>query len=130
MTPEQMKDVAPGFDWSAYFAGIGLNQKTDVNVATPMFFKEMPGWLSSSPISDWQTYLRWSVINANAAALSSKFVDEDFNFRGRVLQGSKENLPRWKRCVQGTDRVLGEALGEVYVKKAFPPAAKARARHG
>jgi len=127
MTPEQMKDVAPGFDWSAYFAGIGLNQKTDVNVATPMFFKEMPGWLNSSPISDWQTYLRWNVINANAAALSSKFVDEDFNFRGRVLQGSKENLPRWKRCVQGTDRVLGEALGEVYVKKAFPPAAKARA---
>jgi putative endopeptidase len=127
MTMEQMKDVAPGFDWSAYFSSIGLAQKTDVNVATPMFFKELPGWLNSAPISDWQTYLRWHVINANAAALSSKFVDEDFNFRGRVLQGSKENLPRWKRCVQGTDRVLGEALGEVYVKKAFPPAAKVRA---
>ena len=50
-----------------------------------------------------------------------------FNFKGKTLQGSKENLPRWKRCVAGTDRVLGEALGEVYVKKAFPPAAKARA---
>src|SRR6185503_7130994 len=67
------------------------------------------------------------LINNTAAALSAKFVEEDFNFKGKVLQGSKENLPRWKRCVGGTDRVLGEALGEVYVKKAFPPAAKARA---
>jgi predicted metalloendopeptidase len=83
--------------------------------------------LTSVPISDWQTYLRWHVINYAAVALSSAFVAEDFNFKGKVLQGAKENLPRWKRCVAGTDRVLGEALGEVWVKKAFPPSAKARA---
>jgi putative endopeptidase len=127
MTMAQMKEAAPGFDWSAYFQNIGLTQKTDVNVATPNFFKAMEQWLTATPMSDWQTYLRWHVINANAAALSSKFVDEDFNFKGKILQGSRENLPRWKRCVGGTDRVLGEALGEVYVKTAFPPAAKARA---
>ena len=127
MTMAQMKEAAPGFDWPAYFQNIGLTQKTDVNVATPNFFKAMEQWLTATPLSDWQTYLRWQVINASAAALSSKFVDEDFNFKGKVLQGSKENLPRWKRCVGGTDRVLGEALGEVYVKTAFPPAAKARA---
>jgi putative endopeptidase len=83
--------------------------------------------LTSTPIADWQTYLRWHLINNTAQQLPAKFVDEDFNFKGKILQGSKENLPRWKRCVAGTDRVLGEALGEVYVKKAFPPAAKARA---
>jgi putative endopeptidase len=126
-TMAEMKEVAPTFDWAKYMQRLGITQNIDVNVATPDFFKTMNDQLSNVPLSDWQTYLRWHLINATAAALSAKFVDEDFNFKGKVLQGSKENLPRWKRCVAGTDRVLGEALGEVYVKKAFPPAAKARA---
>lgn len=127
MTMAQMKDVAPGFDWPAYFKNLGLTRNADVNVATPKFFTEMGKWLADTPMADWQTYMRWHLINASAPALSAKFVDQAFNFNGKVLQGAKENLPRWKRCVSGTDRVLGEALGEVYVKKAFPPAAKERA---
>jgi putative endopeptidase len=127
MTMAQMKDVAAGFDWPSYFKNVGLKTQTDVNVAMPGFFKGMEQWLTTTPLPDWQTYLRWNVINNNAAALSSKFVDEDFNFKGKVLSGAPENLPRWKRCVAGTDRALGEALGEVYVKTAFPPPAKARA---
>ena len=127
MTVAQTHDLAPGFDWPGYLQALGVPQKADINVATPDFFKAMNQQLTSEAFGDWQTYLRWHLINANAAALSSKFVDEDFNFKGKILQGSKENLPRWKRCAAGTDRVLGEALGEVYVKRAFPPAAKARA---
>jgi putative endopeptidase len=127
MTVAQLRDVAAGFDWPTYFQKIGVPPNTDVNVAVPGFFKAMNQGLSSVPLADWQTYLRWHLINNTAAQLSSKFVDEDFNFKGKILQGSKENLPRWKRCVAVTDRALGEALGEVYVKKAFPPAAKARA---
>ncbi len=127
MTVAQIQELVPGFDWTLYFQRIGVPPKTDVNVENPDFFKAMNQRLSSVPFADWQTYLRWQLINSTAAALSSKFVDEDFNFKGTVLQGSKENLPRWKRCVAGTDRVLGEALGEVYVKRAFPPPAKARA---
>jgi putative endopeptidase len=127
MTVAQIHDLAPTFDWPGYMQALGVPQKADVNVATPDFFKAMNQQLTSASFGDWQTYLRWHLINSNAAALSSKFVDEDFNFKGKILQGSKENLPRWKRCAAGTDRVLGEALGEVYVKKAFPPAAKARA---
>ena len=127
MTVAQMHDLAPTFDWPGYLQALGVPQKADVNVATPDFFKAVNQQLTSASFGDWQTYLRWHLINSNAAALSSKFVDEDFNFKGKILQGSKENLPRWKRCAAGTDRVLGEALGEVYVKKAFPPAAKARA---
>ncbi|PYX63658.1 MAG: hypothetical protein DMG78_31440, partial [Acidobacteria bacterium] len=114
-------------DWPAYFQRIGLAQKADVNVAQPEFFKAFDQQLTATPLADWQTYLRWNLINYAAAYLSSKFVDEDFHFKGTVIQGAKENLPRWKRCVANTDRVLGEALGEVYVQKAFPPAAKARA---
>src|SRR5258705_246111 len=127
MTVAQLRELAGGFDWPIYFKTIGVPANTDVNVSSPGFFKAMNLQLSSVPIADWQTYLRWHLINSTAQQLPAKFVDEDFNFKGKILQGSKENLPRWKRCVAGTDRVLGEALGEVYVKKAFPPAAKARA---
>jgi len=127
MAMAKVQEVAPGFDWITYFQQMGVPQKADVNVATPDFFKAMDQRLSTVSMPDWQTYLRWQLINAAASGLSAKFVDEDFNFKGKVLTGSKENLPRWKRCVAATDRALGEALGEVYVKTAFPPAAKARA---
>ena len=127
MTVAQVTELAPAYDWPGYMQKLGVNSKGDVNVATPEFFKVVNQMLPSVPIAEWQTYLRWQLINNTAAALSSAFVNEDFNFKGTILQGSKENLPRWKRCVAGTDRVMGEALGEVWVKKAFPPAAKARA---
>ncbi|PYS69668.1 MAG: M13 family peptidase [Acidobacteria bacterium] len=127
MPMAQLRDVAPSFDWFAYFQRVGLVQKADVNVAQPEFFKAFDAQLTATPITDWQTYLRWNLINATASGLGAKFVDEDFHFKGTILQGSKENLPRWKRCVAATDRALGEALGEVYVEKAFPPAAKKRA---
>lgn len=127
MTVAQLSELIPVFNWPIYFQKTGVPPKTDVNVEQPDFFKAMNQQLTATPLTDWQTYLRWHLINATAAALSSKFVDEDFNFKGKVLQGSKENLPRWKRCAAGTDRALGEALGEVYVRTAFPPAAKARA---
>jgi putative endopeptidase len=128
MTVAQVKELAPAYDWDGYMKKLGVTAKTDINVATPDFFtKAVNPMLTSVPVSDWQTYLRWHVINNTAPALSAAFVDEDFNFKGKVLQGAKENLPRWKRCVAGTDRVLGEAVGEVWVKKAFPPSAKERA---
>src|SRR5438309_1835808 len=82
MTLTQMKDVAPTFDWPAYFQRIGLSQKADVNVAQPEFFKAFDQQLTATPLADWQTYLRWNFINYAAAYLSSKFVDEDFHFKG------------------------------------------------
>ena len=126
MTVAQLQELAPNFDWSAFFKGIGLKQKADVNVGSPEFFKVMNQQLTAVPMSDWQTYLRWHLINNTAASLSSPFVEEDFNFNRRILQGASENLPRWKRCVAATNTALGEALGQVYVKKAFPPSAKAQ----
>jgi len=79
-------------------------------------------------MADWKTYLRWHLVNAASNTLSSKFVQENFNFNGKYLQGTTEMLPRWRRCVASTDRALGEALGELYVRKTFPPEARARAR--
>ncbi|HYX28250.1 MAG TPA: M13 family metallopeptidase, partial [Pyrinomonadaceae bacterium] len=126
MHQAELKTLAPTFDWTTYFRTVG-HTTADVNVATPDFFKAMDKQLTEASIADWQTYLRWNIINRAASGLSAKFVDEDFHFKGTVLQGAKENLPRWKRCVSATDGALGEALGAVYVQKAFPPAAKERA---
>src|ERR1041384_3988493 len=106
MTMAQLQALTPNFDWADFFKTIGVPAKADTNVAQPKFFEEMNRQLSATPIADWQTYLRWPLITASA--------------------GATEQLPRWKRCVAATDNNLGEALGEVYVKRAFPPEAKAR----
>jgi putative endopeptidase len=121
-----VKDLAPTFDWASYAQNVA-HSKADVNVATPDFFRAMETQLNDRSTADWQAYLRWNIINRAASGLSAKFVDEDFHFKGTILSGTKENLPRWKRCVAGTDGALGEALGAVYVQKAFPSAAKTRA---
>jgi predicted metalloendopeptidase len=128
MIKTQLLEMTPDFDWSRYFRGIGLPEIAKVNVAQPDFFKAADKLLTSTPIDDWKTYLRWHVVNAASNTLSSKFVLESFNFNGKYLQGTTEMLPRWKRCVASTDRALGEALGQLYVARTFTPAAKERAR--
>jgi predicted metalloendopeptidase len=127
MPQSGLKTLAPSFPWEDYFTAVGLEGKGDVNVVAPDFFKGMGQMISAQPLADWKIYLRWHLINTAAPALSTPFVEENFHFNGTVLTGTKEILPRWKRCVRSTDRSLGEALGQAYVKKAFPPEAKARA---
>ena len=126
MTLAEMKTVTPAFDWDAYLNALKAPKFTDVNMAHPAFFKGLNALLSSVSIDDWKTYLRWHLVHGAADALSSAFVNENFDFYGKTLNGTKELQPRWRRCVLATDATLGEALGEVYVKKAFPPEAKAR----
>src|SRR6266581_533148 len=122
-----LKTLTPNFSWESYFGAAGHPELKEINVGQPDFFKALDAQLTATPVGDWKTYLRWHQVNAAAPGLPDKFVAEDFDFRGRTLTGAKEIQPRWKRCVQATDRVLGEALGQVYVQKYFPPEAKARA---
>lgn len=119
--------MIPAFSWNSYLREIGHPDVSQINVAQPDFFKALNGELTSVPLADWKTYLRWHLIAAAAPALSSKFVDEDFDFNGKTMTGAKELQPRWKRCVQSTDRELGEALGQKYVARAFTPEDKAAA---
>src|SRR6266850_6809507 len=122
-----LKTLTPNFSWEAYFRAAEHPELQEINVGQPDFFRALDAQLTATPIGDWKTYLRWHLVNAAAPGLPEKFVAEDFDFRGKTLTGAKEIQPRWKRCVQATDRVLGEALGQVYVQKYFPPEAKARA---
>jgi putative endopeptidase len=124
----EVDKLTPDWPWQTYLHEIGAPPVEQINVRQPEFFKEMNRQLASVSMPDWKTYLRWHVIHASAPGLPARFVDENFDFYDRKLSGTKEILPRWKRCVQSTDRNLGEALGQVYVEKYFPPAAKARAK--
>ena len=69
--------------------------------------------------TSWKTYLRWHLVHASAPQLSSPFVNENFEFYGKTLQGQQELKPRWKRCTEYVDDDLGEALGQAYVEKYF-----------
>ena len=127
MTLAQLKELTPNFEWAEFLTEVGAPPVSGVNVGQPEFFKALNASLTSVPLADWKVYLRWHLIHDAAPGLSSKFVDENFDFYGRTLQGTKELLPRWRRCVQATDGTLGEALGQYYVKENFPPEAKAKA---
>ncbi len=117
--------ATPHLPWSAYFKAQGLNQET-FSLAQPGFFAEADKMLAEVPVSHWQAYLRWNLAAAAAPYLSKAFVDEDFAFNGRVLTGAKELRPRWKRVMDAINANLGEAMGELFVAKAFPPEAKAK----
>ncbi len=128
MTPAELQSLTPDFSWQSYLRDIGFPDVREVNVGQPEFFQALDKQLTSVPLADWKTYLRWHVIHASVRALPSKFVNEDFDFYGRTLTGTKELQPRWRRCSGSTDRDLGEALGQKYVALAFPPEAKEQAR--
>ena len=127
MTLDQVKTLMPHFSWTAYVTDIGAPHITSINIAQPDFFKALDSSLQQIPLSDWKTYLRWHLAHTYAASLPRAFVDENFAFYGKTLTGAQELQPRWRRCVRSADRQLGEALGQYYVKRAFPPEAKARA---
>jgi endothelin-converting enzyme/putative endopeptidase len=121
----ELQKLAPRFDWAGYFDAARL-PRVDMNVQEPKFLQEMDRQLAQVPLADWKTYLSWHLLREAAPSLSRPFVEEDFRFNGAFLQGAKEMKPRWKRCVESTDAQLGEALGQKYVERYFPPAAKAR----
>lgn len=128
MTQAQLAALMPDFKWEKFFDAVGLTNPGDVVVGQPPFFKEVDAMLKEVPVSDWKTYLRWQLVSDAASALSSPFVNENFRFYGMILTGAKELQPRWKRISQVIDQTMGEALGQVYVARAFSPQAKARAK--
>src|SRR5262249_10116390 len=123
-TPAELQALTAAFNWSEYFKGVGAPPIDALNVTVPDFFTAFNQLITSTPLADIRTYLRWHLVHSSAAMLSKPFVDENFRFYGATLTGAKELRPRWKRCVQYTDGDLGEALGEAVVGEAFPASAK------
>jgi endothelin-converting enzyme/putative endopeptidase len=126
-TPAKLAGLTPAFHWAAYWKGTGMPAPAEVNVTEPEFFRELQRQLTSRPMADWRTYLRWHLAHARAPYLSAAFVQANFDFYSRYLRGVAELQPRWKRCVHYVDRDLGEALGQVFAEKTFSADTKGRA---
>jgi putative endopeptidase len=114
-----LEKTAPKFPWKTYLAELGSSGVTQINVAVPEFFTALSTMLEKTPIEDWKVYLRWHTLHGVAPVLSKKYVDENFEFYQKTLTGVDKQLPRWKRCVAATDRALGEALGQPFVRATF-----------
>jgi putative endopeptidase len=127
MSINDLAKLTQAFSWEKYFNDIGVKDPGKINVGQPDFMKEVSAMISDVPLPNWKTYLRWHLIGEYGNYLSSRFVNEDFNFFGKTLTGQKELRPRWKRILVTVDGDIGEALGQLYVAKAFTPEAKARA---
>lgn len=121
-----VKALAPGFDWAGLFQQFHIAESTPVNVPEPEVLKKLNAQLTAASLADWKTWARWRTVSSAADMLPKRFEDEDFHFSRTVLSGVKEQQPRWQTCTNAVDRNLGDALGEVFVKKHFPPAAKKR----
>ncbi len=123
---DEFQQIIPAIDIPQYIKSLGINDITSVNVATLSYFKGLNEILQNTDIRTIKAYLAWNVINAAAAYLSDDFVNADFAFYGKVLSGKEELKPRWKRVVETVDGALGEAVGQMYVEKYFPPESKQR----
>ncbi len=119
-----VEKVAPSYDWGALLDHNSVARSAPINLSEPKYMAALEKELNGD-LSDWKAYLRWRVLAVTADELPEAFDKEKFEFE-KVLTGVKEQKPRWKRCVSATDMMLGEALGQSYIKKHFPPASKKR----
>lgn len=125
-TAAALQAMTPALDWAQYFHGARVKSPASVIVRQPSFLESLSTIVADTPLNVWRAYLKLRIADTFASHLDKRFVDAHFDFRQKVLSGQKEPRPRWKRAVRALDEVLGEALGRVYVKKHFPPEAKAR----
>lgn len=126
MTVAELERQTPGIDWNLYFKSLGLPEVKELNVAQPEALAEVAKQVGKGDLDAQKSYLLWKVIDGAASYLSDEFVEANFDFYGKVLSGTPEMQPRWKRAVSAVDGMMGEAVGKMYVEKYFPAAAKER----
>jgi len=126
MPKARLAALSPNFNFNEYFKQIQAPSFSSLNVAVPDFVSAFNQLLAHEPLNSIKDYLTWHYVSESAPLLPKPFVDENFDFYGRILTGAKQLRPRWKRCVQATDRELGEALGRAFVEKTFGEQGKQR----
>jgi putative endopeptidase len=118
----------PHFSWEKFFATQGVSGEKGFSLSQPKFFAAMDKLLVEVPAEQWRAYFRYHMVNQTEPLLSKAFADENFDFYSKTLRGQAKQKARWKRVLEHEDRMMGMALGQVYVAKNFPPEAKARAQ--
>lgn len=126
MTLDELKKSIPGIEWDAFLNGIGVKGVAELSVSQIEPIKEVEKIINEVPVEKQVAYLQWNLIDMASGFLSDEFVAQNFDFYGKTLSGKKEQQPRWKRAVNTVNGILGEAVGQMYVEKYFPAAAKER----
>lgn len=126
MSFDELKKAIAGIDWDAYMKGLGIQAPAELNVEQVDPIQEVARLMNTLPLSKHVSYLEYNLLDAAASCLSDDFVAARFDFYGKVLSGRQVNQPRWKRAVNSVNGMLGELVGEMYVEKYFPAAAKER----
>ena len=126
MSYDELKKTIPCIDWDTYYSILGIEGIEELNLAHPAAIKEVEAIIKETPLNDIKAYLEWRIIRSTSNELSDAIEEETFAFYGTVLSGKKVQQPRWKRAVSTVDGALGDIIGELYVAKHFPPAAKVR----
>jgi putative endopeptidase len=124
MTISELNKLTPQFDWASQLQALGVRDENNVIVSQPDFVKNMNQVIKTTPLEVWKDYFTWDVLRHTSSYLSKPFEEAHFKFYGTILQGRKAMEKRWKRVVETIDGNIGMALGQMYVKKAFPPEAK------
>ncbi len=124
MSLAELKSLTPTFNWDAYLKELNAPTPHHYLVTTPSFMQTVDGLIAQKDLDDLKIYLRWNLLLASRGSLPEPFAQATFDFYGKILVGSQEIEPRWKRCSNYVDRDLGEALGQVFVEKNFPPESK------
>ena len=122
----ELQESTPNFNWSEYFQNAGAPHFDSLNVGMPDFIAALDGIIMGTDFNTIKDYLKWKIIHGSASMLSSAFDKENFNFYSNYLYGQEVQQPRWRRILNATDDCLGEAIGQLYVEKHFPAAAKKR----
>ena len=118
--------LTPNLAWPTFLRDAGAPATDAINIGQPRFFRAVDSLMAAVPLADWRAYLRWHFTRHLAPWLSSPFVDASFRYQ-RALTGVKAQQPRWKRCIQAANAMLGDALGQAYVQETFTPDARRRA---
>jgi predicted metalloendopeptidase len=126
LSPAELGKAAPGFPADLYLKALGVPMPDRFVVRQPLFLAELGRMMQELPADQWRVYLRWHILRSAASALPQAFEQETFSFYGTRLQGTTAQHPRWKRVMFAADRGLGEALGKLYVQRAFPASSKAQ----
>ena len=126
MSLADFQQMTPHIDWAGYFKAQGAPAFAEVNVRQPAYFRAVDSLLAAEPVESWRAYMRYHAVEGAAGALSSAFANEAFRF-GALFSGAKEQQPRVRRCTNGTNGALGEAVGQEYVRRTFTEQDKRRA---
>jgi putative endopeptidase len=125
MSVSDLQKIAPSVNWANHLTKMGVKTDTCI-VGQPEFFKQMEASLKKFTLPEWQAYLRFNLISSLSTFLPKAFEQEHFNFFGKILEGKKEQKPRWKRVLDAQEGQLGDALGQLFVKEYFPAKSKKR----